>query len=404
MNYNDAINIDDLRRIAQRRLPRIAFDYIEGGAEDEQCLARNASAFAQLRLLPRYLVDVTVCSQALNIFGHRYDSPFGIAPTGMSGLFRPGADAMLAHAAVAANIPFIMSGASTTITLEEAAGISARHVWYQLYTLGDARICEDLIHRCRHAGLQTLVVTVDTPHPAKRERNLRNGFARDLGPGALLSALTHPRWTWDYLRHGAPMFKNYARYAGENASAREVALYMASLQKAPQTWRQLERYRQLWPGRLVVKGILHPADAVSAIELGADGLIVSNHGGRQSDRMPSPAEVFPAIRAAVGRRATLMLDSGLRRGADIVSALALGADYTFVGRSTLYGVVAGGLPGASKAIAILREEVDGTLGQIGCPRIEEIDTSFLLATQPLPQALHFVHPSNSSVEPIRDSC
>lgn len=373
-----AINIEDLRLLAKARLPRFAFDFIEGGAEDENALARNEASFQRFRLLPRFLVDVRQRSQALTPLGRRFSSPFGIAPTGMTGLFRPGADAMLLQAAVDADIPFVMSGASTTITLEEAAAVSREHVWYQLYAMGEQRVSDDIIDRCAHAGLQTLVLTVDTQHGAKRERNLRNGFSREITLRTLAAALTRPRWAAGVLRHGMPVFSNYARYAGPQAGARETAKFMASLDKSPQTWTQFEQYRRRWAGKLVIKGVLHPEDARRAVELGADGIIVSNHGGRQLDRAPAPLEALPAIRAAVGDRARVMIDSGLRRGADIVTALALGADFCFVGRPTLYGVVAGGLPGAQRAIGILRDEVDLVLGQIGCPDITRLDDSWLM--------------------------
>jgi len=381
MNIDHAINIEDLHRLARRRLPRIVFDYIEGGLEDEHCLRRNEAAFQRYRLVPRYLVDVSTRTQSATLFGRTYGSPFGIAPTGLVGLYRRGGDLMLAEAAAAANIPFVMSGGSNA-ALEAAARIAPDHTWYQLYGARDTKISEDQIRRARDAGLGALVLTVDVPVRSKRERNIRNGWslAVKLKPSTVLEALTHPAWVAEYLRHGGvPAFENWAPYAGAGAGPAEIVSHYTSQFPAPaQTWRELEIYRRLWPRTLIVKGILHPDDAVRAAQIGADGVIVSNHGGRQLDRAPAPIDVFPAIKAAVGDKLTLMLDSGVRRGSDIVVALCLGARFVFVGRAAVYGVAAGGRPGAKKAIEILRDEIDLVMGQIGCPNVERFGPEFLL--------------------------
>jgi (S)-mandelate dehydrogenase len=381
MNTDKAINIEDLRRMAKRHLPRICFDFIEGGLEDELGIARNERAFNRHRIVPRYLVDVAQRDQSVSLFGRSYALPFGIAPTGLAGLFRRGADLMLAEAAAAANIPFIMSGASTA-SIEAAARVAPEHTWYQLYGARDMKVSEDLIRRARDAGLSTLVHTVDVPVNSKRERNIRNGFIRPykLTASIVLDGLAHPAWLLDYLRHGGmPMFENWAPYARPGASANEVADFLGAQTPSTQTWRELEAYRRLWPRTLVVKGILHPDDAKRCAELGVDGIIVSNHGGRQLDRAPSPLEVLPAIDAAVGDKLTVMLDSGVRRGSDIVIAWCLGARYVFVGRATLYGAAAGGTAGAKRAIAILRDEIDRVLAQIGCPSFRQLGPEWLMS-------------------------
>jgi (S)-mandelate dehydrogenase len=381
MRVERAVNIDDLRRMARRRLPRLCFDFIEGGLEDEHGLARNASAFQRYRLLPRYLVDVSRRDQSATLFGRSYGSPFGIAPTGLTGLFRRGGDLMLAEAARAANIPFIMSGASTA-SIEALARVAPEHGWYQLYGARDLTISEDLIRRSRDAGFPVLVHTVDVPVNSKRERNIRNGFVRPykLKPSIVLEALRHPAWIAEYLRHGGmPYFDNWASYAPRGASANEVADFLSAQTPSIQTWRELEIYRRLWPRRLVVKGILHPDDARHAAELGVDGIIVSNHGGRQLDRAPAALDMLPAIAAAVGERVTLMVDGGVRRGSDIVIAWCLGARFVFTGRATLYGVSAGGLAGARHAIAILRDEIDRVMAQMGCTSLAELGPERLLA-------------------------
>ena len=380
MSIDNAINIEDLHRRAKRRLPKIAFDFIEGGCEDETCLERNEQSFARYRLLPRYLLDVSERDQSVVLFGRTYSSPFGIAPTGLAALFRPGGDLMLAEAARLANIPFIQSGSSTA-SIEAVAKAAPEHAWYQLYQPRDLKVSDDLVRRAADAGMRTLVLTVDAQWGANHERNIRNGFAHPLNmtPSIILEALMHPAWMLDYFRHGMPMFEDWRRYAGDNADVHAVAAFLKSQGRRAQTWSDVDHLRRLWPGTFVIKGILHPDDAVRAADVGVDGIIVSNHGGRRIDRAPSSIDVFPAIHAAVGNRMTLMLDSGIRRGSDIVTALCLGAKFCFVGRATLYGVAAGGLAGANRAVAILHNEIDLVMAQVGCTALPRLGPEFLLA-------------------------
>jgi L-lactate dehydrogenase (cytochrome)/(S)-mandelate dehydrogenase len=388
MRLENAVNIEDLHRMAKRRLPKIAFDFIEGGLEDERGLETNTAAFHKHRLLPRYLVDVSTRDQTRTLFGHTYASPFGISPTGGAGLFRRGADLMLARAAAEANIPYIMSGASND-SIEAAAKVAPDNAWYQLYAASDAQVREDMIRRTADAGLGALVLTVDVPVGSKRERNIRNGFANirgglfqalSLKPAILAEALTHPGWIIEYLRHGGgtPLLQNWQPYAPAGADAEAVYNYSRSLMPfAGQTWRDLERYRKLFPRNLVVKGVMSPADALRCAEIGCEGIIVSNHGGRQLDQAPGSLDVLPAIKEAVGGRLAVMLDSGVRRGADILIALCLGAEFVFMGRPTLYGAAAGGIPGVNKAIDIFRGEIDLVMAQIGCPSLAELGPDFL---------------------------
>ena len=382
MRIDDAVNYDDLRLLAKKRLPKIAFDFIEGGVDDEVGLDRNQRAFRETGLVPRYLEDVSVRNQTAELFGRNYDSPFGIAPTGLAGLFRPGADLMLAEAARDANLPFIMSGSSTA-SIEDLGRIAPEHGWYQLYAARDKSISEDMIRRAEAAGLSALVLTVDVPVHSNRERNTRNGFSRPLrlDLSTKLDALTYPGWLINYLKAGLPMFPNWLPYAGSGADADAVADFMSSQTTPPLTWDDVARFREIWPRKLVLKGIMHVKDAQRAAELGVDGIMVSNHGARQLDRSPSPLEVLPGIVAAVGDRMTIMLDSGVQRGSDIVTALCLGAQFVFVGRATLYGVTAGAKPGATKAIDILRRELDLVLGQIGAPDLSYLGTDYIYSPQ-----------------------
>ena len=378
MGLEHAINIDDLRKLAKRRLPKIAYDFIEGGLEDERGIVRNESAFAGFDLVPRYGVDVSACDQSTMLFGRTYAGPLGIAPTGIAGLFRPGADLMLAEAAKAANVPFIMSGTGTAL-IEDLGRIAPEHGWYQLYPARDRAISEDMIRRARDAGLSTLVITVDVPVNSKRERNLRNGFTRPLKMTmkTKLEALLHPGWMAEYLRTGMPLFSNWQKYAPPGASAAEVADFVASQTPVPVLWRDIEDFRRLWPGKLVIKGIMHADDATRCAALGCDGIMVSNHGGRQLDKSPAPVEVLPAIAAAVGDKLTVMFDSGIRRGSDAVVALCLGAKYVFVGRATLYGAAAGGTAGAVRALDIFKDEIGRTMMQMGAPDIRSLGPQFL---------------------------
>ena len=378
VGLDNAVNIDDLRKLAKRRLPKIAYDFIEGGLEDERGIARNENAFARFDLVPRYGIDVSMCDQSTMLFGRTYSGPLGIAPTGIASLFRPGADLMLAQAAKAANVPFIMSGTGTAL-LEDLGRLAPEHGWYQMYVARDRWISEDMIRRVGDAGLSTLVITVDVPVNSKRERNVRNGFTRPLKMTwkTKAEALLHPGWMAEYLRVGMPLFANWQQYAPSGSSNSQVADFVAEQTPIPVLWRDIETFRRIWPGKLVIKGIMHVEDAVRCAALGCDGIMVSNHGGRQLDKSPAPIEVLPAIAAAVGDKLTVMFDSGIRRGSDAVVALCLGAKYVFVGRATLYGAAAGGVAGATRALSIFRDEIARTMMQMGAPDIPSLGPQFL---------------------------
>lgn len=380
MDVSKALSINDLRHAAKRRLPKILFELIESGVEDEYGLARNIDAFSQYRIMPRYLGDIAQRDQGVRLFGHDYASPFGIAPTGFAGLLRNGADMMLAETAREANIPFIISGASAS-PIEQLAKLGADHVWYHIYPARDTAITADILGRVRDAGLNKLVLTVDNPVYPNRERDTRNGFSLPLRlrSAILFEALTHPAWIAHYLRHGGmPFMDTWARYAGPGKNAAEVAAFFRSQSPSIQTWADIERLRREWKGTFILKGIQHPADAVRSADLGVDGIIVSNHGGKSFDPLPSPLETLPAVKAAVGERIPVMMDSGVRRGYHALIAKALGADFVFVGRATLYGVVADAKCGAAKAVDLLRKEVDQSLALAGASSFTKIDTSYLI--------------------------
>ncbi len=377
-------SLDDLRRLARRRLPRLLFDYIDGGAGDDAGVRRNRAAFAAYRLRPRYLVDVSSRDTSATLWGRRYAMPVGIAPVGLVGLFRAGGELKLARAAQQADVPFVLSGASIA-SIEEAAHAAPRHTWFQLYPAREPRVSLDLVHRAAQAQIEVLVLTVDLPVPARRHRDIRNRFDYNvrLTPALVLDGLRHPAWTLEYLRHGGlPSFGSWARYARPGASAREVGEYFVAQSYPTQTWRDVEAYRRAWAGRLVIKGIQHPDDARRAAALGVDGVIVSNHGGRQLECLPSALTVLPDIRAAVGADLVVMADGGVRSGSDVAIALCRGADFVFVGRPPVYGVAAAGQAGAARALEILREEFDLVLGQLGLATPRELAEALLVPTLP----------------------
>jgi (S)-mandelate dehydrogenase len=383
MNIDSAVNIDDLKRLAKRRLPKIMFDFIEGGVEDEVGLRTNANAFRDLRLVPRYYIDTSKREQRAKLFDRTYASPFGIAPTGMAGAFRQDAEMYLAQAANEADIPYLMSGASNA-SMEDGAKLAPKNLWYQIYGAKDRSFQLDLVKRAKDLGLSTIAVTCDVPVSSNRERNRRNGFVRPLRMTlpTILEAMLHPAWVINYYRKGGlPMLANWAPYAPKDFSPDQVAdIFAKQTPDASQTWGDIEAIRSAWPGKLLIKGIMHPEDARIATGLGVDGILVSNHGARQLDMMPSPLDMLPMIRSAVGPDVPLLLDSGIRRGSDIVAALCMGADFVLTGRATLYGATAGGLQGVKKAVSILQREIDLVLGQIGAVNLDALGPHYLLDT------------------------
>jgi (S)-mandelate dehydrogenase len=369
--------------MAKRRLPKIMFDFIEGGVEDEVGLRTNANAFRDLRLVPRYYVDTSKREQRAKLFGRSYASPFGIAPTGMAGAFRRDAELYLAQTANDADIPYLMSGASNA-SMEAGAKLAPKNLWYQIYGAKDRSFQLDLVRRAKDQGLSTIAVTCDVPVSSNRERNRRNGFVRPLRMTlpTILEAMLHPAWVINYYRQGGlPMLGNWQAYAPKASTPDQVAdVFAKQTPDASQTWRDVEAIREAWPGKLLIKGIMHPEDARIATGMGVDGIIVSNHGARQLDMMPSPLDMLPMIRSAVGPDVPLLLDSGVRRGSDIVAALCMGADFVMTGRATLYGATAGGLQGVKKAVSILQREIDLVLGQIGAVNLDALGPHYLLDT------------------------
>ncbi|WP_349538513.1 alpha-hydroxy acid oxidase [Sagittula sp. NFXS13] len=379
MGLDRAASIEDLRLRAKGRIPCFAFDLVDGGAESERNMRRNAEAFEEVELTPRYMVDVSKIDTRTTIFGQSFDQPFGMPPIGMLNAFWPGADLTLARLCKAQNIPYTASSASST-TLEALADAADGNGWFQLYVSSDTNVTEGLIARAEAAGYTTLMVTADVPAAGKRDRDIRNQLAVPFRftPEVIFQCMCNPRWALTSLKHGTP---NVANYADLLQSATSYAEVQKTLITPGFTWDDLKHLRERWKGRLLVKGILHPQDAVTCAELGCDGIVVSNHGGRQVDFGPPSIEALPAIADAVAGRMTIILDSGIRRGADILRARALGADFTFAGRAFAYGVGAGGDAGARRAFEILQLELVRALGQLGVPSFEAVGPSALSTVQ-----------------------
>ncbi|WP_245906347.1 alpha-hydroxy acid oxidase [Teichococcus aestuarii] len=366
--------LDDFEPAARRKLPRPLFGYIAGAAETNAAYRDNRDAFAEWAFRPRYLIDVSRRSIATSLFGQAYSAPFGIAPMGISAIMAYRGDLVLARAAAAAGIPMVMSG-SSLIPMEEVAH-AAPGSWFQAYLPGDEARIAKLVARVAAAGFGTLVLTVDTTTMGNRENNIRTGFSTPLKPSLRLAwdGATRPLWLWDTLwrtlhRHGMPHFENNYAERGAPIIARHVERDFGARDHL--NWTHVAGIRRQWKGRLVVKGILRAEDARRAAEEGIDGVIVSNHGGRQLDGAISALRALPEIRAAAGGMA-VMMDGGIRRGSDVLKALALGADFVFVGRPFLYAAAVGGEAGVRHGIDILAQEVDRNLALLGCLSTREV--------------------------------
>jgi L-lactate dehydrogenase (cytochrome) len=373
------LSLDDFEATARRLLPKFLYGYIAGGAETDAAIADNRWAFDEYGFIPRVLNDVSNREQTTPLFGKTYAAPFGIPPMGSSALCAYRGDIVLARAAEAMNVPMCLS-ASSLITLEDVRRENAA-AWYQAYLAGDAARIEPLVDRVAAAGYDTFVVTADVPVPPNRENNIRNGFQVPLSitPRVAWDTITHPDWlfgTWarTVMNYGMPHFENMDAGRGPPVLAKNL---MRNIGKRDQlAWKHVELIRRRWKGKLVVKGLVAPADARIARESGVDGVLVSNHGGRQLDHTVSALRTLPEIASEAGGM-TVMLDGGIRRGTDVIKALALGADFVFVGRPFLYAAIAGGQAGVERAITLLRDEIDRDLALMGIRSVSEITSDLV---------------------------
>jgi L-lactate dehydrogenase (cytochrome)/(S)-mandelate dehydrogenase len=385
---NRAVSIEDLHRLAIRRLPHFVGRYLDGGAGDGGGIRRNIDAFRNYQLVPRALVDVNPVDTGVELFGKIYASLFGISAVGIAGIYRRYADELLAEAAREANIPFILSGASHA-TIETIMRIAPEHTWYQLYGAHVPKVTENMLARARDAGVKVLVYTVDYPLAPRSEVVGRTGLSMATGPTLrtfprlFLDALLHPSWTADYLRGGGlPKLESWTAHAPVGSNAKQVAAYYVKNWNNPQTWRDLDRIRGLWKGPMVVKGLVHAEDALRTVQAGADAVTISNHGGNKLDCMQGALDSLAQVRAGVGHEMRVFFDGGIRRGSDLVVAKAVGADFCFTGRATIYGVAAGGLLGAQRAIDILQSDLSYTMAMIGCRTVGDITREHVVGGLP----------------------
>jgi isopentenyl diphosphate isomerase/L-lactate dehydrogenase-like FMN-dependent dehydrogenase len=374
--------IGELREAARRRVPAVVFDYVDGAAGDEVTAARNLAELRRVELRPRVLADVSKVETATSVLGSPIALPLLGAPMGLTGLMHPSGEVALARALHAAGSIYVLA-AMASCPLEEVAGAAGGPLWFQMYFWRDRGLVQELLRRARNAGMSVLVLTVDVPCAAVRDRDRRNGFS--IPPRVTLRALAggavHPRWSAEFLRQPRIRWGNLPDY-GMTAAAFSA---QTNRQFDPAaTWEDVGWFREHWDGRLVVKGILRPEDARQAVRLGAEAVIVSNHGGRQLDGAPAAIRALPAVAEAVAGEAEVYFDSGIRRGVDIVRAIALGARACLAGRALAYGLGAAGEAGASRAIEILRDELCTALALTGCPSVHALGPSWVHGSDALP--------------------
>ena len=374
---NDAIDsrvpsIEHLRERARKRIPRFAFEYLEGGCNSEINLRRNTEEIREVQLKPYYLRDYPGSDQSVELFGKTYDAPFGIAPIGLQGLIWPRATEILAKAAFDQNIPFTLSTVGTA-SIETVAELTEGNAWFQLYHPTEDDLRNKLLDRAAAAGLPVLVILADTPTFAYRPKEIKNGLSIPprMSVSNVIQMMMHPTWSFSQLAAGAPEFKTMKPYIPKGLSMKHLGLFMNKTFSGRLNPDKIAAIRDRWKGKLVVKGIVNSEDAEKAISLGVDGMIVSNHGGRQLDAGQSTIKPLTALAKEFGDRTTIMIDSGLRAGPDIACALASGAKFAFMGRSFMYGVGALGEKGGDHTIAMLKKQLQQVMEQVACERVSD---------------------------------
>jgi L-lactate dehydrogenase (cytochrome) len=367
--------IEDLRRIARRRLPRAIFEFIDGGAQDEVTLRRNCEDFQRILLVPRVLTDVSQRDQSVTLLGQTYRSPLILAPTGTPGVVWPNGAIAAALAADAAGVGFCLSTMSTS-SIEEIARASKRPFWFQLYVMRDRELGKSMMQRAKAAGCSALVITVDLQTQGQRDRDVRNGLT--IPPqwrfASAVDFALHPGWVWRLLTGPRITLANFAG-SGKGGDLFTIAEFVNAQFDPSVTWKDIDWVRSVWDGPLALKGILDAEDARLAVEHGVQAVIVSNHGGRQLDGVPSAIAALPAVVDAVDGRAEVILDGGVRRGNDVLKALAIGAKACMIGRPFLYGLAANGGDGVRKALELLRAEIDVNLALLGRAGVKDLDRS-----------------------------
>ena len=364
-------SLEDARKLAKKRLPKMFFDFVDGASGDEKLCELNSSALDQIRLEPKVLRNVERRNLSKEFFKIKYDLPFGFAPMGMCNLTWPGADTMLAKESVINNVPTCVSMASST-SLEKMFELSKGNSWLQLYIFQDENFVMELIERAEKTGYKVLILTVDVPIQFRRAKDDKNGFTVPfkIGPKQFFDFATHPNWSISTLLYGIPKPMNYE-------TSKKGNKFVRSESRGSTDWNTLKRIRNTWKGKLIVKGVMSEQDAIKIKEAGADGIQVSNHGGRQLESATSAINALPLIRKAVGQEFPLLFDSGIRSGGDIVRALAFGADYVMIGRPLMYAIGADGARGLRKILDIIKGELSTTLGLVGLTDINEITSDII---------------------------
>jgi L-lactate dehydrogenase (cytochrome) len=369
-----AANVEDLRHIARRRLPRGVFDYIDGGAEDERSMAANRAGYERLAFRPRVLRDVSAVDPSTRLLGRGLPLPLVLAPTGFTRIADPQGELAVARAAARAALPYSLSTLSTR-SIEEVAAVSDGPKWFQVYVWRDRGLVKEMVDRAAAAGYEALVLTVDSVVLGRRERDVRRGFELppQIGPGTLVDGALHPAWTWAFVRSEPIRFANVVgREVGDGADAVTLASYVAAQYDQGLTWADVEWLRSIWAGPVVLKGVQTVDDARLAADAGVDAVAVSNHGGRQLDGAPAPIDLLPSVVDSVGERVEVICDGGVRRGSDIVKAVALGAHAVMAGRAYLYGLGAAGERGVDHVLTLLDADVRRTMALLGTPTIDDL--------------------------------
>lgn len=373
MNYDPRFpSVDDLRERARKRIPRFAFEYLDGGCNEDVNLHRNTKEIRDVELVPQYLAEHHGSDMKTELFGHTYDAPFGIAPVGLQGLMWPKTPEILARAAFDHNIPFVLSTVSTS-SIETIAKITEGKAWFQLYHPTEDRVRDDIINRAKEAGCPVLVILCDVPTFGYRPRDIRNGLAMPpkMSVKNILQIFGCPSWALQTLVAGQPNFETLRPYMPKNLNLKQLGMFMDQTFSGRLNEEKIKPIRDMWPGKLVLKGVASDADAERAIKLGLDGIIVSNHGGRQLDAGQSSIKPLSSIAKNYGDQISVMMDSGIRSGPDIARTMASGAKFTFMGRSFMYGTAALGKRGGDHTITILKRQLQQVMEQICCEKTSD---------------------------------
>ena len=366
-------SVDLLRDKARKRIPRFAFEYLDGGCNEEVNIRKNTREIRDVELIPHYLGSYTQAALETELFGHTYSAPFGIAPVGLQGLMWPNSAEILAKAAVEHNVPFVLSTVSTS-SIERISEITEGKAWYQLYHPADLAVRDDMINRAQAAECPVMVLLCDTPTFGFRPKEIKNGLSMPprMSIRNMLQILGKPQWAFETLRHGQPNFETLKPYMPGNLNLKQLGQFMDQMFSKRMDMEKIKPIRDLWKGKLVLKGVACEHDAELALQMGLDGIIVSNHGGRQLDAGESTIKPMARIAQKYGDRITVMMDSGLRSGPDVARCLASGAQFTFMGRSFMYGAAALGKVGGDHTISLLKTQLKQVMEQLGCTQTHEL--------------------------------